>query len=393
MSAGPWDGARLADTCCVLIVFPDTNALFGDPLLSAEAGRALLGSLQPGVAEMHISPVVIGELARQRTEQVRTEADAVRTRLEKLAHLAGSDPRTAIDAAEVLATEALQSGDRRWDEITAAPAVVAMPWPQTPLRDLVERELARRRPYIDKKDGSIGQRDTVIWLGLLALAVDRPSDDLLFVTADKGFLDGNALHPDLLDDLRAAGVAKPPKVLKSLEAAKELVSDAVARSVAPEPAPDANAALDAAAWRRATVVEAAHEFCQALADLPWIPEFDPRDGGDEPPPYDADLPSQLTEVHVLQTEGPLDTNVNGQVDSNGNMEVTFDVAVYFDGFIDKADWYADDIDGVELWDGDWNDYVVNVTAARRLTFAADVTLSGDGAEVTSARLISVSRDL
>lgn len=378
----------------MLIIFPDANALFGDPLLTKDGGRALLGALRPGAAEMHISPVVMAELARQRADRVRTEAEGVRARLEKLGRLASADPKPAVDATDALVSEALQWGDRRWAEITGAPAVVALPWPQTPLRELVERELARRRPYIDKKDGSIGQRDTVIWLGLLAVAEDRPHDDIVFVTADNGFLDRHALHPDLMDDLRAASVARVPKVLNSLEAAKELVDDAVARAAAPAAAPHAQATLDAAAWRRAAVVEAAHEFCQSLAELPWIPEFDPRDGGDEPPPYDADLPPQLTEVHVVQTEGPLDTRVDdlSDADADADATATFDVAVYFDGFIDKADWYTDDIDGVDLWDGDWNDYVVNVTAARRLTFAADVLVSGDDAEVTSARLVAVSHD-
>ena len=376
----------------MLIVFPDTNALFSDTLLNADAGRALLGALRPGVAEMHISPVVIAELARQRADRVRTEAEGVRARLGKLGRLAGADPQAAVDATDSLVAEALNRGHGRWAEITATSAVVALPWPETPLRELVERELARRRPYIDKKDGSIGQRDTAIWLGLLAVAEARPDDDIVFVTADNGFLDGHALHPDLMDDLRAAGIARAPKVLKSLEAAKELVDDAVARAAAPASKPDAQAALDAAAWRRAAIVEAAHDFCQSLAELPWISEFDPRDGGNEPPPYDAGLPPELTEVHVVGTEGPLDTRVDDLADVDGDTTATFDVAVYFDGFINKADWYAEDIDGVDLWDGDWNEYVVNVTAARRLTFAADVSFSGDGAEVTSARLASVSHD-
>jgi len=115
----------------VLIVFPDTNALFGDPLLTADAGRAMLGALRPGAAEMHISPVVIAELARQRADRVRTEAEGVRARLEKLGRLSGADPQPAVDAADALVAEGLQWGDRRWAEITAAPAVVALPWPQT----------------------------------------------------------------------------------------------------------------------------------------------------------------------------------------------------------------------------------------------------------------------
>lgn len=64
--------------------------------------------------------------------------------------------------------------------------MVGLPWPEAPLRPLVERELARRRPFLDMKDGTVGQRDAVIWLGLLDLAVSRPGDEIVFLTSDRG---------------------------------------------------------------------------------------------------------------------------------------------------------------------------------------------------------------
>lgn len=111
-------------------------------------------------------------------------------------------------------------------------------------------------------------------------------------------------------DLTSLGVASVPTVLRSLHSARPLV-DAASASQRAKAADDSasDAGRDDGAWRRAAVVEAVHDFCQSLPDLAWIPEHDPRDGGLAPPRYDAGLPPQLTEAHVVEVAGPLRTVV------------------------------------------------------------------------------------
>lgn len=377
----------------MLIVYPDTNAIFSDSLLTSEPSVELLAALSPGAAELHVSPVVVAEAARHHRDRVAEDSDGLRARLDRLGRLAGVDSAAAVAATDTLAGAATAAAARRWDEILAMPGVVGLPWPDVPLRALVERELARRRPFLDVKDGTVGQRDAVIWLGLLELAVSRPGDDIVFLTADGGFLDGKRLHPDLVEDLTALGAASVPRILRSLHAVRPLVDAAAASaraSAADGPAPDAGG--DEGAWRRAAVVEAVHDFCQSLPDLAWIPEHDPRDGGLEPPLYDADLPPQLTEAHVVEVAGPLRTVVEDDPARAGASLARFVASLYFDGFVDKSDWNAGEVHGVDLWDADWNDHVVNVVAGRELHFEASVVPDQDRARVERARLVKVEKE-
>lgn len=77
---------------------------------------------------------------------------------------------------------------------------------------LVERDLARRRPFLEvgSEPWSAGFRDAVIWeTVLVVLSRLQANEKLILVTADKGFLSdgGSSLHQDLLDDLDARKIA------------------------------------------------------------------------------------------------------------------------------------------------------------------------------------------
>jgi hypothetical protein len=69
----------------------------------------------------------------------------------------------------------------------------------------VKRELDYRRPFLRKEVGTIGHRDTVIWLGLVELAKSFPGDTIFFVTNDDGFKENKKLHPELIAEIETAG--------------------------------------------------------------------------------------------------------------------------------------------------------------------------------------------
>jgi hypothetical protein len=110
--------ARTRAYCLVASVFPDTNAVFGDTLLTSEPSRSLLAALDPGGAEMHISPVVVAAAARHHVDRVKEETDGLRTRLEKLGRLAGVDSAEAVEDADTLSAEAM-AGQEPLRELTA----------------------------------------------------------------------------------------------------------------------------------------------------------------------------------------------------------------------------------------------------------------------------------
>ncbi|MBB1510636.1 hypothetical protein [Tessaracoccus sp. MC1756] len=51
---------------------------------------------------------------------------------------------------------------------------------------------------------------------------------------------------------------------------------------------------------------------------------------------------------------------------------TFDVWLSLSGFMDKWDWFGEEHPDLHLWDGDWNDYVVSVTASPEIRMCATV---------------------
>lgn len=173
----------------------DTNALFDDPVMVRAVSKKVLELLVPARATMVFSPVVLGELNRQRRDDVEDLRAPIRSRVKKLAAFAGVDPAALLTEAQVMVDAADDRWTSRWNEILAGDNVEVGAWPEVDSQQMTERELGRRRPFMHKDPGTIGHRDTLIWLGVVELARDDPDDDIIFVTADKGFLDGTDLHP------------------------------------------------------------------------------------------------------------------------------------------------------------------------------------------------------
>lgn len=77
-----------------------------------------------------------------------------------------------------------------------------------PHLDVVERALAMRRPYVDKKKRD-GYAATLNWLTLLDLADRHPGEDVIWVSSDAhvyGGVEGGVWHADLQRELAERGL-------------------------------------------------------------------------------------------------------------------------------------------------------------------------------------------
>lgn len=335
----------------------DTNVLFDDPVMIRDAARRMLELLVPARATLIFSPVVLGELNRRRRDDVEDLHAPTRSRIRKIAALAGVDSSALLAQTREMVEAADDRWSARWNEVLADSNVEVGVWPKVDSQQMAERELARRRPFMDKDPGTVGHRDTLIWLGVVELAREDPDDEILFVTADKGFLSNSGLHPHLVEDLDQAGAPHTVTWLKSLPALVAALQQATETS-----------GWDA--WREPRVAELLYDEIQALAAHDFAEHWDERDGGTAAPTFDVGLPFTGHDWDLTNADGPQDLRLEEAAFGADELICMFVVDISLSGFMDKFEWYSDDHPEVDLWDADWNDHVVSVEASRRVRLRA-----------------------
>nr|WP_239133792.1 PIN domain-containing protein [Rugosimonospora africana] len=306
----------------------------------------------------------MAELDRTTGDDLAGEHAALVTRIRNMGQRYHGSVEDLLTNLESMKSDARDRIVARRQQLAGTRGVLVEEWPTNSVQEIVERELARRRPFIDKENvGTIGHRDTVIWLGLLALAVTRPDDTVVFVTKDKGFLGSKGdLHSDLEADLAQHGVqASRVKAMPDLFSVINVLRTQVE-------------ADQRRATAHAAIRQALHEYNKELMALQWGWEFDLRDGGLARPDIDADLPPEMETVTVSFIESEFDVAVEPSVAENDKpLRCTYKVDISFDGVMTKSEWYGNDYSRLELWDSDLNDQYVSVEAYRVLELIAEVT--------------------
>lgn len=159
-----------------------------------------------GVVTMAVPEVVIRETVNKFREAI-TDATRSLDKSWKSARdlLAASwteppTPQLVVDIDDVCRTYA----ERLRDSVTSSGGTI-LPLPATDHSDLIERDLARRKPF---DSGGSGYRDALIWHSILLLAAHA---EVVFVTHNKSdFCDdkeGRVLGSELRSDLVALGLS------------------------------------------------------------------------------------------------------------------------------------------------------------------------------------------
>lgn len=355
----------------------DTNVLFDDPVMLRATGTQMLDLLAPAEATLTLSPVVKAELDRRRREHVEDLQATIANRVKRLGRLSGAKSDPQLAEVERMVERAHARWDRRWSEILDHPQVEIANWPRVDIQQVAERELSRRRPFLDKEAGTIGHRDTLIWLGALDLLPDDEDADVIFVTADKGFLDTKGLHPHLLEDLAEIGATERVTHLSSLPALVAALQRATESS-----------GWDA--WREPAIAEVAYREVQNLVAEDLVEHWDSRDGGTSAPTFDIGLPFTGHEWVLTYIEGPLDLIVDAAEYGVAELTCSFIVNIGLSGFMEKSDWYAEGHPEVELWDADWNDQLVSIEAERSVRFRARLGIDDANQSVETFTLLDAS---
>lgn len=192
----------------------------GDWGLTGAAAQALLAASERNRLRLVVPEIVIREVTNSQGEREMAAISKVNSEQRKLRRLQNHfsiKPPILPDPAPVREAYAEQLRERLKQARVETPAL-----PDVPQDQVVDRALARRRPF--DSEGHKGYRDTLIWLNVLDLV--NEDEELLFVTDDGDFLakdDKGKLHQHLLDDLAERGInATSIRVCDSLEAAVEI---------------------------------------------------------------------------------------------------------------------------------------------------------------------------
>jgi hypothetical protein len=195
----------------------DANTLSADHYLGGPSFTVIANEISDGDFELVVPEVAVIESVGNYRRSVVEAHEAIAKLGGKVGRLLRNDSKLdelnshldeLADAYESTLREQLESLGARVEPI-----------PDVDHADLVRRATERRRPC--DKNGN-GYRDSLIWATVLEIAAE--GDDIVFVTNDSDFTiegDGGerSLHPDLIADLQAAGVAADVTIVADVHTA------------------------------------------------------------------------------------------------------------------------------------------------------------------------------
>lgn len=364
-------------------VILDTNALLGHVRFSGPTFMAFEDILRQGRHTLCLSEVVLAELRNkfcERLSEALREIEKSNRNLESLV-----DERLPSPAEEEYKREQIAKYDLRLDDLVARTCAVVHPYPDVSHKEIVDRDLARRRPF--NKDGR-GYRDYLIWLTVLEAA--KAGEQVALITDDgSGFLaEGRgqpSLHSDLIADLEELGFPKESvlvfRSMKSFVEARPSVAahaGGTAEHVDATEGSERGTDNDRLAVSEMALLEQLRGRSEGTLDLDDVlREHLPKAlEGIEQESRDLGLPESIETLTITAVDEISHVNArqlhvlaSGEVWVSGSCVVACSV----DGFIFKGDIYElDDRQDLDITvdDWDWNDHYATVigTATARVTF-------------------------
>lgn len=180
----------------------DTNVVHLDYMLSKPRITALCSTCASLDHLVFIPDVVVDELVKQYKEEVYAYAEQINKALNQMNRRGVPIGVTAIDK------QALTSGyEATLRTKIASLGIHIIGYPKTAHKEMVARELCKRKPF---KDGCKGYRDSLIWESIKehCISIDK-SIEVVFLSEnsdDFAGKDKRTFHKDLLEDIDAIGI-------------------------------------------------------------------------------------------------------------------------------------------------------------------------------------------
>lgn len=186
------------------IVF-DTNILYDDFFLKRAQIVDICETARQYNIEVYIPEVVYDEIINQygeKIDEIEKEIDSSVRKVRSISTTLSLENIINGVTKKQLLDEYPSILDKRLEELD----IKILPYPSTSHKDIVARDLKRRRPF--QKSGK-GYRDALIWETILSIADDNGENpDVIFINKNThDFFEKNELHQDLKEDLRKKGLS------------------------------------------------------------------------------------------------------------------------------------------------------------------------------------------
>ena len=175
----------------MLVVVLDANAIVHDARLRRSDWEQLSVAVRAGTTRVLIPRVALAE-AKARYVALRVD---VATTITASAKRAGSEAKRLIEQAARLTTDDAGAYGVLLDSRVVELGFEILATPSPSHDDIAQRAIDRTPPF-DEKGG--GYRDTLHWHSVLAVAAEHSRDDIILVSADKGFMDARGRLSDTL---------------------------------------------------------------------------------------------------------------------------------------------------------------------------------------------------
>lgn len=366
------------------VVVVDTTTFWPDLAQAGKHWTAVLDKARAGQLTLWVPEVVVRETVRHHRRQAGSAAAELATAMKRVRALGlpaaatpEADYTAAVDVYEAgLRTRLKEAGARILD------------LPEVSHHELLDRALADRKPFRTKgpdgkDDRGDGYRDALLWHSITEAARQLAEGaTLVFVTANtRDFCHQGALASEVRADLPDTLHVLWHKDLWQLLTHQATATRGTAEGQESAP-PDTGQESDAApwAWLREALEQAVADQCRNLAGSD-LADDDPDHRG-VGLDFDGVLPTAFTgtvsniEPSLASLRWTLHPDTEPPL-----AEVTVDAHVDFDGFVDKADYYGQDLD-VDVWDHDWNSHMMWVTAEREATLTFHAWVDAEAHDAT-----------
>lgn len=173
----------------------DTNVIHLDYKLTSTNITALVSTSDRLSHRIYIPDVVIDEIVKQYKEEIKLYADDYNRAVSKLQKRKVAEEIHKLDS-DVMTKDYEDSLRNRINEL----GIVILSYPTTCHKEMVSRELSKRKPFLD---GKKGYRDALIWETVKEYCKKFPVNEVIFLSENSNdFADKNkrSFHPDLIID-------------------------------------------------------------------------------------------------------------------------------------------------------------------------------------------------
>ena len=336
----------------MILVF-DTNIIHEDFHLYGGRITKLCSAAQKLGYDLMIPDVVVDETVNQYRKKLLDNYSGYAVVMKLVARTQGADDKLDKDA---FISDKVKEYDAYLRKRLAELKIHVIPYPTVDVKALVSKDLNVTKPFKETKEGNIGYRDAIIWESIKSICqpprtlTEDPQIELLTENTRDFAGPDNALHTDLVAEVKAAGFAE--NVVALIPNVNEFFKNRIDPELE-ELEQIKEDLIKTGKFNRFDV----NEETSSVLDKDYITEIINDSDFDSGQRYY--LPGYMEDPTINYINDPVieDITVRRLSDHTALVEVQARATVEMDFFVYKPDYYIyEDERRFSIMDEDWNEY-------------------------------------